>query len=379
MGFWRGAVDVWLLGHGVHLMVTLPAGLAAATGLPGAAATFPVTIALLGFTVLTAVFGVRVGRRSALSRSRVLGILVAVVVFAALTAALLFSAGEEIVRPSRVQGLLLPTLIYFVAAVIGSEWESARMPRARRDATARGVGDLLDRWPVAVRSGVAASVRGAILAVCGLLAVAAVVVAVAMVANYATITSLYETLHAGALGGAAITVIELALLPNVIIWTVSWLVGPGFAVGVGSSVGPGATVLGTLPGLPLVGALPHGSPAIGWLGVLVPVVVGAAGGWITARRLPAETTILGRTATGLGVGVLAGLAIGAAAWLSAGAIGPGRLAQVGPDPLLTGAFAALEIGVPAAVFCALAGLRRLWAADAVSAASVPSEGASLSR
>lgn len=362
-GFWRAAVDVWLLGHGVDLLVTLPTALAAGTGLPAAGQPFFMTIALLGFSAITATFGVRVGRRAAISGSRVLGILSAVVVFAVLTGALLFSAGEAIVRPSRMQGLILPMIIYLLAAVIGSEWESSRLPVSQQDRPARSIRRLIGGLPPSVRAGVAASARGATAAVCGIVAVAALVLTVSLVAHYSTITALFETLHAGAIGGAAITVLQLALLPNVVIWAAAWLIGPGFALGVGTTVSPGGTVLGALPGLPLFGALPQGVPAIGWLGIAVPVVLGAVGGWIAGRRLPGTASMLARIGSGLGVGLLAGLTLGLLAWFSGGAIGPGRLARFGPDPWLTGALAAAEVGVPAAVFAVLSALRRWWADD----------------
>jgi hypothetical protein len=61
--------------------------------------------------------------------------------------------------------------------------------------------------------------------------------------------------------------------------------------------------------------------------------------------------------TGAGIGITAGLLLGVLAWASAGAIGPGRLAEVGPNPLVVGALAAVEIGIAA---CAglIAGSRR---------------------
>ena len=60
---WRAAADIWLVGHGANLTVTLDAQTVATLGLPGAATPFQVTIALLGFAVLTAGLGVRTGSR----------------------------------------------------------------------------------------------------------------------------------------------------------------------------------------------------------------------------------------------------------------------------------------------------------------------------
>jgi hypothetical protein len=49
------------------------------------------------------------------------------------------------------------------------------------------------------------------------------------------------------------------------------------------------------------------------------------------------------------MGVAGGAIAGLLAWASAGAAGPGRLVDVGPDPLSVAGWAALEIGLAAAV------------------------------
>jgi Family of unknown function (DUF6350) len=46
---------------------------------------------------------------------------------------------------------------------------------------------------------------------------------------------------------------------------------------------------------------------------------------------------------------VAGLLLGLAAWWSSGAIGPGRLVEAGPNPLLIGSLAAAETGIAAIV------------------------------
>ncbi|MET1018313.1 MAG: DUF6350 family protein, partial [Leifsonia flava] len=117
------------------------------------------------------------------------------------------------------------------------------------------------------------------------------------------------------------------------------------------------TVLGAVPGLPVLGALPQGEPAIGVLGVLVPIAFGALAGWLAHRRLPSSATSIHLAGVGAGIGILAGLALGLLAWWSGGAIGPGRLATVGPDPWLVGLLAAAEIAVPAVLVLLAAGWR----------------------
>ena len=59
--------------------------------------------------------------------------------------------------------------------------------------------------------------------------------------------------------------------------------------------------------------------------------------------------------TGLGIGVVGGVVLGLLAWWSGGAAGPGRLVDVGPDPVAVGALAALELGIGAVAGFAASG------------------------
>ncbi len=59
----------------------------------------------------------------------------------------------------------------------------------------------------------------------GLLLIASLITAGAIAVKYAPIITLYESLHTEALGGVAITLGQLALLPDLVVWTASWLVG----------------------------------------------------------------------------------------------------------------------------------------------------------
>ena len=70
--FWRASVDIWLIGHGVDVTVTLDPTTAAALGYPGAGDPFTITIAALGLGMLTLMLAVRAGRRVAETRYRAL-------------------------------------------------------------------------------------------------------------------------------------------------------------------------------------------------------------------------------------------------------------------------------------------------------------------
>jgi Family of unknown function (DUF6350) len=347
--FWRASVDIWLLGHGVDLIVTLDPTLAAALGVAGAETAFPLTIAALGFACVTILLGVRAGRRVGETRFRNLGALVAIGTFGVLSLGATLSAVHPAVRPSIVQGTLIPTIVFTAGLAIGL----LRTRRAAGDDAGSSLRDWLNDWPPAALASVRQAFVGGAAVASGIAALAAILVAVSLVVNYAQIITLYEQLHGGALGGFVLTLGQLALLPNVIVWAAAWLVGPGFAIGTGSTIGPLATQVGPLPALPILGALPNGDFAFGFLGLLVPVVVAFLVAAIFrpdfVRNLGDAPRARWLVTAGLGMGVVTGILLGLLAWWSAGAAGPGRLVTVGPHPLEVGLFAALEVGIAATI------------------------------
>jgi hypothetical protein len=336
--FWRTAADIWMVGHGVDITVTLDAVTAKASGLAGAGAPFTVSITALGFALLTAVLGVRAGRRIAETHHRLLGELVATGVVALLSLGIVVSASQPLARPSIAQGILAPTIVFVLGLLM------ARYRQIPAPAFVRG-------WRDDVRATIATALRAGGAAAAVLMTVSSLVLAVLLCVGYGQIIGLYEGLHAGALGGTAITVAQLMVLPNLVVWTASWLVGPGFAIGAGSTVSPLATSLGPIPAIPIFGALPTGSFDFSFAGLVIPVLGGFLAGAILARQLSDQVGTDGRgirlLAAGVGAGIVGGVLVGVLAWSSGGGVGPGRLQDVGPDALRVGLLAALEIGVGA--------------------------------
>jgi len=359
--FWRAAVDVWLLGNGVDLAVQLPVEVTTALGLAGAEAPFSLTIALLGFAVLAVLLGVRTGRRAAATRYAFTAAGAAVAAYALLAALLTLTAGHAIVTPAPVQGILLPTLVFAAGVLIGMTTD-ARAARPELPAwLSRPVGDQLARIPAEVRTQLTAALRGGTAVTAAILALSGLAVFVAVLANFATVIGLYETLQTDVMGGIALTIGQLAFIPNLVIWAASWFIGPGIVLGTGSTVSPLGTSLATVPGLPLFGVLPQGTLDFGFLGLLLPVLVGFVLAVIVRqgldRRPNAPHGPVPMLVTGVLIGIVAGILLGLAAWASTGAMGPGRLADVGPNPLLVGSLAALEVGVAAALGMLVGGRR----------------------
>ncbi|OUE29935.1 hypothetical protein BFL35_12670 [Clavibacter michiganensis] len=368
--FARTAVDLWLLGHGVPLTASLDPALAAALGLPAVDAPFALSLAPLGFALLTLLLGIRAGRRIVETDHPGIGAVAAIGTTAVLSLGLALAAQHEGVAPAVVRGAILPTLVLALGLLVGGV---ARVDRARAGrwwaslssgraaGSIRSVRDALDRLPEGAPSVAATAVRGGAAAAFAVVAISAVVVAVLLGLQYATVITLYETLQTGIVGGVALTLGQLALLPNLVVWTASWLIGPGFALGTGSSVSPLGTSVGPLPSLPVLGVLPQGALDLGFLGILVPVVVSFVAAVALSPRVSRIPEPEARRwpwflMAGLGMGAVAAVVLALLAVLSGGAAGPGRLADVGPAAgwILLAAF--LEVGVASVAGMFVSGL-----------------------
>lgn len=352
--FLRAAADVWLLGHGVDLVVQLDAVTAGRIPLPGAGDPFPITIALLGIALVTVAFGRRIGRRSAAGGHSLSGGIAAVLVFAVAGAALALTTGVDAARADPWQATLLPASVVALGVVMGAVGEVLRTS-STTDATTGVVRRMLAVLPDGLVAGARAAVRIGAGAVFGVLGISAVLVAVLVAIDYATVAGLYQALGAGVDGGIALTVAELALLPNLVIWAGAWLLGPGFAIGTGTLVSSGGTLLGPVPGLPLLGALPADAPPLGALWLIVPVLLGFVGAWFVGRGddperdVPRDAGWWAPLAVAAGAAVVAALVMGLLAWWSGGAAGPGRLADIGPMPLPVAGVTAATVGIGAVV------------------------------
>lgn len=306
----------WLLGHGVPLTTNAgPLGLA------------PLAVTLLAGWRLTRA-GVHVtraiGARGSRSPKRAFvaagSVGIAYTVLGVL-AALLVTGGTVEVSPVRT-GLTLAA-VATVAALVGA-------------VRTTGLGDLLAaRAPLPLREGIRTGLVAALL----LLAAGAGVAGLAVATGGGDAADLIAAYHTGVAGQAGITLVNLAYAPNAAIWSTSYLLGPGFAVGTDTTVQTSEVTVGALPALPLVAGLPGGPvDGLGTGLLAAPVLVGMVAGWSLTRRVLRSGSDSAREEWGpllrpvVLAGPVTGLLVGAAAAASAGPLGAGRLAEVGPVP-----------------------------------------------
>jgi hypothetical protein len=195
--------------------------------------------------------------------------------------------------------------------------------------------------PVARQGVTAGALVGALL-----VGAAALVTCAWVVSGRAGAGDVVEGLGVDTFGGVLLAVSQLALLPNLVLWALAWLVGPGFSVGAGTLYSPAVVVSGPLPALPLLGALPPegtlGGPLL--LAPLVVVAAGAIGGWWLHRRVVSTRATHPFVAV-LAAALTAGILCAFLTALAGGSAGPGRLASVGGHTALVGlACAGLALG-----------------------------------
>ncbi len=314
--------DLWLLGHGATVML---AGL-------------PVNLIPLGLSVLSwlTVRGCATlaARQAALAvedntwsgRARLVG---------------------------RVGGLLVATYVVIVSVVaLVSGAVSLRLligtvvlaGTAGLVGATRGAGlDLMELLPAWAR----AIPRAVLASQLVIFAGAAAALTTALVLNRGAAGDLEAQIVSGAGGAVGLTALQLAYVPTLLVWTVAWILGPGFSLGLGSLVSPADTHLGLLPAVPITAALPPEGPGLtvsfSWLAV--GILAGAVAAAITVRSRPRarfdETALVGGLA-----GALSGLVVPLVALAARGDFGAGRLVDLGPQVLELLIIAPALLGIP---------------------------------
>lgn len=190
-------------------------------------------------------------------------------------------------------------------------------------------GDLA-RWVASTPPRLRTTVRAAAYGVAALLGAGTLVLLLALAANGGRIAEFGTALRPGFSGWLVLILLCLVFLPNAALYAVSYLLGPGFALGVGTVVSPTTVVLGPLPTFPLLAAVPGDGASASWLLVvlLVPVAAGAFAGSVVHRRHP---NLAPRWALFYGgaAGALMALTVSGLVTLAGGSAGPGRMAEFG--------------------------------------------------
>ncbi len=344
------SAHLWLLIHGV------PLDLAAAFG----ASAGTMTLVPLGLSILPLLLCYRSGRR--LARASYEGEFLIPVLSGSVTYALISSAmyGWASPHPQPLQALnaaLVPLGIVVAGLMWGGYREARSLSRMVGVDTAEQISQMsqYSRW---AGSYAWAVVRAAVVAFVALVGLGAVLLGIGILAGWSQIVATYQELHAGAVGDTAVTLLQLGFLPNLVIYAIAWSTGAGFSFGAGTSVGLTSSDAGTLPMLPILGAVPESMGTFGLVGLLVPLGAGAIAGWWFLREgedhldewvaLKVPFRPLSALISAVVLGVMTGIMTSFGAlwlgWISYGSLGIGRFTEVGAEPLTFAVHTALTVG-----------------------------------
>jgi len=194
------------------------------------------------------------------------------------------------------------------------------------------------------------TVMAACVALAALIAASSGLLALALILRVDAVTSLLVELDPGMSGGVMLAVLTLGYLPNAIVWTMAYVIGPGVKIAVGTSVSAYADpATAALPGFPLFAALPAQPPPGAVALPLIVVAAGALSGFLLRRR---DRVGLGGAAAAALAGAVAGVVIGALAWLTSGSLGTTSLQGLGPAPFTVGLVGGALIAVGAVAVAA---------------------------
>ena len=255
-----------------------------------------------------------------------------------------------LIAPALYFGVLL-----FISSVAGPRFElfeGANGPEAKERIWVRNLlQTLLSKLHWSLSTVLSPAARVGLGVVAAMLMVSALMISLALGFGWIEVVRLYEGMRVSILGGVMLTIGQLAILPNLLIYGMAWISGVGFSIGIGSSVTLLATQLGPLPAFPIFAAIPTGGLDRGILFALVPILA-AFIGTLLVRRFTDQMRweYATRFSAAISFAFMAALVAAVAGFLltllASGSFGPGRFSQVGVDSLLFAAVLFLEVLVP---------------------------------
>ena len=350
----RAAADFWLLSHGTGLVV--PEG--EILGLPVPA--FVVTLVPLGMTIWFARSFYNAGKRFLAARSLWPGWLGGALVYGAAALGISTAAYDSTIYPIAWQGVFFPTILFLTFQILGSVFGQPEEifegdvidASPERDRIRSSLNSLRLKLHWSIRSIMGPAFRAGTAITVMLLMVSAFTLAVMIAISWIDITRLYESVQVSFLGALVLTIGQLALIPNLVIYGAAWFTGVGFSIGAGSLISPLGSQVGPLPTIPVLGALPVGQLEFGMISIVV-VLLAAFIATLAIRKSADEIRFEFATAwtaaisLGLSIALVTALQMALLAAIASGSVGPGRLVQVGVSPWLLALVVFIEVGVVA--------------------------------
>lgn len=351
--------QLWLAGHGVDLHLNIPMT-DSAQAVSGVARLTP-----LGLTLVLLLFARRAGKR--LARASYEGQFWQALVGAGLMYMAIGLALSLVTSTSALStNPLVSAIVPLGVLLVGMFWGGHKVAGSWLRLVGIDPKELSDRYSQYSKwagAYMVSLIRAAWVGFMGLIATGALLAGVSIFFHWNRMIALYQGLHGGFLGDISVTLLQFALLPNLIVFALAWGSGAGFSVGEGTLVSPATTNAGALPSLPVLGAVPADATAWAYVVLALPVLAGALAGWYFIREgenhldewfaLKLSWRWLAAVLSGLtlaiGLGILVGLGACLLAAMAHGSLGVGRFTDFGPNPWVTGIWVAVTIAIGAVI------------------------------
>ncbi len=359
----NGSVD-WIAtlqvaGYAFLLALGVPLQIASGELVGIAFESFTLSYLPLGLTLVMALMVIRIGHRLSAASSLWPAWLSGGVAFGAGSYGLSLLIANPAVTVSEWDPLFRPTIFFggllFIASVAGKRFElvpgSNQIEAPERIWVRQKAADFVAKlhWTISTTANPAFRIGTSVVVF--VLLVSSLLLMVALILGWVEVLRLYQALSLSFLGGLMVTVGQLAILPNLIIYGFAWITGAGFSIGAGSFVSPIASQLGPLPALPMFAALPTGGIDRGIVFSAI-VVVGAIVATLLARkstermRWEFATSFSAAAVLAVFSALIASVLAFALGLLASGSLGPGRFVEVGVNPVLLAGVVFLEVLVP---------------------------------
>ena len=312
------------------------------------------TLVPLGFSILLFWLIIRAGKK--LAEQEYLGFswLGAISSYALVAFGATATSASKLIRVQDWQGVFIPVALFSLVLFFSSVFSPAEYEGQLRARLRVFTQKQIDRIPWSIRPVISPALRAGTAVVAAMAAVSAIAISILIAVNWVDAIKLYQGLQLSFLGTLVISLGQLALLPNLVIYGMSWLTGVGFSLGEGSAVSPLAVELGPLPAIPMLSALPTKIDSLAIAFVLIPLLA-AFFATLLVKPFTSELRFNYASATsaalalGIGVGLVAALEMVVLADLASGSIGPGRMASIGISLWQIFLVTFVEVGVVSAV------------------------------
>ena len=316
----------------------------------------------LGMTALMASMAIRIGYRLSAASSLWPAWIGGGLAFGGISYGASLVVTHESVQVNEFMPLWIPALFFsgllLIASVSGKRFElfpGANGPEAKERIAIRELGKkAYEALHWSLKSALNPAVRVGLGVVATLIATSSLMIMLALGFGWIEVIRLYEALGLSVLGGVMLTLGQLAILPNLIVYAAAWISGVGFQIGVGSMVSPLGTQLGPIPALPVFAAIPTGGFDRGIIFALVPVVAAFVGTILVRRHADQMRWEYGtRYSAAFSLAILAAITASVASFLLAalasGSFGPGRFQEVGVNALMFAGVVFLQTLIPSFV------------------------------